>query len=147
MPGVSGYVDDFEVCGGQSSKGPPENMKNGQEYGEMECVILRLTQVLEPGKHYAFFDNLFASPEVMMHLKDRDIFPVATLRADRIRECQVTSESALKRKGKGTMEQFADKQNGVVITAWYDNIRVIMVSNFLGKDPEEEAKSYDKKNK
>ena len=98
--GVSGYVYRFEVCGDGKAHGPPAGTENGCEYGKMECVVLRLMHSLEPGKHYAFFDNLFASPDVMIYLKARGIFAIATLRADRARGCDLTSELEMKKEGR-----------------------------------------------
>ena len=135
----------FEVCDDGKAHGYTAGTENGCEYGEMECVILRLTHSLEPGKHYVFFDNLFASSDVMIYLKARGIFAIATLRADCARGCDLTSEREMKKEGRSTFEEFVDKKNGVVISSWFDNRRVLMVSNHLGIEPMDEAKRYDKK--
>ena len=63
---VSGYVYDFEVVGGIDAKGPPKNLKSSFTLGESENVVLHLTNVLEQNKHKVFFDNLFASPELLI---------------------------------------------------------------------------------
>ena len=72
--GISGYVYDFEVCGELGAKGSPPNFNNNNdEYGESEFVVLRLTNNLEPAKHHVFFDNLFASPNLLSYLKTKQI--------------------------------------------------------------------------
>ena len=132
LAGVSGYVYEFQVSGDQKARGPPEGIKNGEEFGEMENVVLRLTRDLQPGKHYAFFDNLFASPDLMMELKTQGIFAIGTLRANRTRGCDFPKENEMKKLGRGSSEEYTDEKNGVVISSWYDNRLVLMVSNFMG---------------
>ena len=95
--------------------------------------ILHLTVDLKPGNQYAFFDNLFSSSELMIHLKPYKIIALATLH-DRARGCPLPRGTALKKEGRWTIEHFVDKNNGLVIDAWYDNRCVLAISNFLGKD-------------
>ena len=79
-------------------------------------------------------------------LKSRDILAVATLQKKRARGCPIPSKSEMKKKGRGTMKQFVDEGNGVVITAWFDNRQVLMISNFVGIAPEDQAGRWDKNN-
>ena len=108
-------------------------------FGESENVALRLTNELEPNKHNVFFDNLFASPELLIHLKTCDIFAVGPLRQHRTRGCPLPRES---KSGRGTISEFTEKD---ALCAWYDNRRVITISNFVGKDTVSNAKRFDRK--
>ena len=72
---------------------------------------------------------------------------VATLQLDRSRKCPVSSERDLKKKGWRTMEEFVDSSKNLVVVSWYDNRCVLTISNFIGKEPVEECKWYDKKQK
>ena len=144
--GISGYVYDFEVYGGNDAKGPPSDVNLLFKFGESENVVLRLTRILDMNRHKVFFNNLFTSPELMIQLKHQGIFAVGTLRADRSRGCPISTESAMRKKGRGTNEEFVEKDHDLVICAWYDNRRVLTISNFVGKEPVSQANRYDRKN-
>ena len=116
------------------------------DFGESENVVLRLTAGLEKNKHKVFFDNLFSSPRVMIQPRQQGIFAVGTLKADRSRDCPLPTKSAMRKEGRGTMLEFVEKDHNLVICGWYDNRRVLTVSNFVGKDPVSEANRYDRKN-
>ena len=53
----------------------------------------------------------------------------------------------MKKTGRGTLKEFTDLKAGLALIAWYDNRRVLMISNFLGKDPVGNCKRYDAKKK
>lgn len=142
--GVSGYVYNFEVCGEPKAKGPPPNFDDANQYGESEFVVLRMLNDLEPNKHLVFFDNLFSSPELLTYLKTKQIYSVCHIASSRSRGCKLPSEKEMEKNGRGTINEFVDDKNGLVICAWFDNRRVLTISNFLGKDPVDEAKRYDK---
>ena len=97
--------------------------------------MLRLCEDRVEGKHKVFFDNLFASPELMKYLLSQGIYAVATLRANRSRNCPVSSEKDLKKNGRGAMEEVVETEKEIVTCAWFDNRRVMTVSNFAGVDP------------
>ena len=141
--GISGYIYDFEVRGGLGVKGPPTNLPKPEEYGESEFLVMRLTKDLDPGKHQVFFDNLFSSPDLLVYLSSQQVYSIATLRSDRSRGCKLPSDKDLRKGGRGNMAQFVDSGNGLVICAWYDNRRVLTISN-LGKYPIGEGKRCDK---
>jgi len=48
---------------------------------------------------------------------------------------------------RGEMIEFVDDKSEVVITAWLDNKPVLMLSNYLGKEPTDQCSRYDRKNK
>ncbi len=145
--GISGYIYDFEIFGSPDAKGPPPGVTLPCEFGESENVVIRLTKDLEEMKHLLFFDNYFSSPELVSFLKSRELFAVATLRADRRRKCPIPTEKEMKKRGRGDMVQFSEEKCGIVVCSWYDNRRVLTISNFLGKDPVSDCKRYDRKKK
>ena len=109
---------EFEVYGDPKAKGPPPDYDGDESYyGESEFVVLRLTKALAPKKHQVFFDNLFSSPDLMCYLKEKEISAVATLKADRSRGCNIPSEKALKKIGRGTISEFVENDKGVVVCA------------------------------
>ena len=146
--GVSGYVYDFEVEGGLGSKGAPAGCDPPVECGESDFVVLRLTSGLDHFKHEMYFDNYFSSPELLRYLKEeKKIWAVATLKAQRSRKCPIPSEKAMQKKGRGFSQEVVDTTGSVVVTAWYDNKRVLTVSNYAGKEPLSICKRYDRKAK
>ena len=76
-------------------------------------------------------------------LKTKKQQSVATLRANRSRGCPIPTEKDLKKEGRGAMSQFFDERSGLIICAWYDNRRVLTISNCLRKDPISDANCYD----
>ena len=110
-------------------------------------MVLRLASELRPKKHKIFFDNLFASPELLVQLKPIDIYAIGTLRQDRTRGCPLPTESAKRKEGRGAMCEFVEKNAGLVICTWYDNRRVLTISNFLGKEPISQANRFNCKNR
>ena len=81
----------------------------------------------------------------MLHLKDQVIFEVGTFRQDRSRGCKLPTKKETK-SDRGTIHQFTEK-NGLVLCVWFENRRVITISNFIGKNPISYAKRYDSKEK
>lgn len=82
---------------------------------------------------------------MIAQLKKRNIYYVATLRMGRPRECSISSEREMEKQCTVEIKQYEKKGKVVVINAWYDNRRVIMVSKFLGRIPEDEVRRFDKK--
>lgn len=60
----SDYVYNFEIVGQHGGKGAPVG-KNGFK-GESGYVVARLTQSLDRGKYKVYFDNYFASPDLLV---------------------------------------------------------------------------------
>ena len=143
--GISGYVYDFEVEGGLGSKGAPRDCEPPTECGESDFVVLRLTTGLDQFKHEVFFDNYFASPELLKYLKqEKKIWAVATLNTKRARKCPLPTEKEMKKIGRGFAQEFVDETESVVVTAWFDNKRVLTVSSYAGKEPLGTCKRYDR---
>ena len=136
MDGIFGYVYDFEVEGGPGTKGPPNGCDPPNSCGESGFVVLRLEKDLEPGKHQLFFDNYFASPELVDYLGlKRKIWALSTLNTNRSRGCPIPTEKQMEISGCGHIKEIVDSEKKVVVTAWHDNKRVLMLSNYIGKDP------------
>ena len=96
LAGVSGYVYNFEIVGEHDRKGAPVGEKAVKCIGESGYVVARLTQSLDRGKHKVYFDNYFASPDLLVYLKEKGIFALSTLRPNRSRGCPMMSEKDMK---------------------------------------------------
>ena len=73
MAGVSGYFYNFEIVGEHDKKGSPVAETAVKCIGESGYVVARLTQLLDRGKHKVYFDNYFASPDLLVYLKKRHL--------------------------------------------------------------------------
>ena len=51
----------------------------------------------------------------------------------------------MRKSGPGHIEEIVDSKKRIVITAWHDNKRVVMLSNYIGKDPVDTCKWVDRK--
>ena len=142
--GVSGYVYAFEVSGGLL-RGIPKDYQIEYDPKESECVVLRLCESLQSNKHKIFFDNLFATPELLVHLGKRQVYATATLRANRIRNCPLASDKELKKKGRGSFDFRTDKDGGVMICKWWDSKGVLCGSNYVGIEPQDTCSRFDRK--
>ena len=71
LTGVSSYVCNFEIVGEHDRKGAPVGEKGLKGIGESGYVVARLTQSLDRGKHKVYFDNYFASPDLLVYLKEK----------------------------------------------------------------------------
>ena len=100
---------DFEV-GGMGTSSTPANIQSNHAFGKNKNVVFHLTSELSPKKYRIFFDNLFASLELLIQLKSFVIYVIGTLRQDLNRDCPLTTESAMRKEGCGTMIQFVEKK-------------------------------------
>lgn len=149
LAGVSGYVYTFEVDGEKGKTGPPDGWDDAPEKcGESGFVVMRLIQKLEEDKHKLFFDNFFSCPELMEYLASKGFWALSTLNVIRSRKCPVPSERELRKSGgRGSSAQNVNKEGSVVVTSWLDRKRVLMISNYIGKDPVGECTRYIRKEK
>ena len=77
-------------------------------------LVLRLTSELNPQKYKIFFDKLFDSLELLIQLKSMDRYVVGTFSEDVTRVCPLTTGSAMRKDGCGTMSQFVEKKVGLL---------------------------------
>ena len=61
----------------------------------------------------------------MKYMMEKIMYPVATLRLDRSRKYPVSSTRDLKKKERGTMEEFVESSKNLVVVSWYDNRRIL----------------------
>ena len=73
-------------------------------------LVLYLTSELNPKKYKIFFDKLFASLELLIQLKSMDIYVIGTLSEDLTRVCPLTTGSAVRKDGCGTMSRLVEKK-------------------------------------
>ena len=111
--GISGYLYGFEVIGGMGTSSIPANNHSTHLFGKNKNVVLHLTREFSPKKYKIFFDNLFTSLELLIQLKSMDMYVIGTLRQDLI-SCPLTTQSAMRKEGRGTMSQFVERKTGLL---------------------------------
>ena len=139
--GASGYTYEIQFYQGKSSQ------ENENEVGnKCAAVVLNLTKELPKGS-FLFVDNLFATLDLVKHLGTRGINVVCTFRRNRLKDAssRLTSKKDFEKQERGFSENTFDKVNNIEIVQWLDTKPVILVSNFVGIQPETECERWDKK--
>eukprot|EP00795_Rhopilema_esculentum_P009567 gene9567-17318_t len=108
-------------------------------------VVMRLCHHLPKDQNYKlFFDNFFNYLELLVKLKEKKIWAIGTLRADRMRGCKLKSEKELKKEGRGSLDGAVDFNSGVTVVRWYDNRAVQLASNYAFIDPLDIVRRFSK---
>lgn len=87
-------------------------------------------------------DNWFNSHSLQCKLKFVGILSIGTVRSNRIASCVLDNERNLKSGERGTFYSRVDTNNGIVVTKWYDNKIVHVISNYKGPLPVEKVKRW-----
>ena len=117
LAGESGYVHKLLICGDKYASDSVDLIPGVGASGQ---TVLSLCEGLEAGTNL-FFDNYFASPHLLVLLKERNISAACTLRSNRIANCPLISENELKKEGRGSVDSQISSDDGIMICKWYDN--------------------------
>jgi hypothetical protein len=108
-------------------------------------TVLNLVEILGPGCQ-VFFDNYFASPGLLLALKNRGLPAGCTVRSNRTEKCPFKTEKQLRKEGRGSMD-FHVSEEGILLVKWYDSKEVIVGTNHYSAEPTSQVRRWDKKNK
>jgi hypothetical protein len=108
--------------------------------------VLNLVSILDPGTE-VFFDNYFASPALLLELKNRGLPAACTLRSNRTEKCPLKTEKELKKEGRGAMDHKLSEDGDILIVKWFDNKDVLVGSNSYSVNPTSLVKRWDKSKK
>lgn len=142
--GQSGHVHKFHLAGDNTVPSLDENIV--KSVGKSGEVVLQLTEGLVDGS-YVFFDNYFASPELLIELRNRNLHATCTIRANRTRNCPLLCKKDIQKKGRGAYDYRLANNDGILICEWFDNKVVLVASNVHGVEPTYEVRRYDRKAK
>lgn len=67
---------------------------------------------------------------------------IGTVRSNRIVGCKLENDREMKSKGRGTFDSKVDTENGIVVTKWFDNKFVHIISNYKGPFPVNQVKRW-----
>lgn len=142
LAGQSGYLHKFYVSG--DNLVPSRGEKLDPAIGKSGEVVLNLVSHLPKGTHI-YFDNYFASPELLLELKNRGYHATCTVRANRRGKCPLKSKGVLKKEGRGAFDYKSSE--GVVMASWFDNKVVTVASNKCSVLPAISVRRYSKQRK
>lgn len=140
MAGQSGYIHKFNIFG--------DNLvttEGAQGIGASGQTVLNLVQEVSPGTHI-FFDNYFASPGILLALKDMGLPAACTVRSNRVEKCPFKTERELKKEGRGSMDYHLS-DDGVLLVKWFDNKEVTVGTNHYSANPTSMVRRWDKARK
>lgn len=101
----------------------------------------------QPDHSYVFFDNYFASLELLLELAKRNLFATCTIRSNRTRGCPLLCKKDIKKRGRGAFDFRRARDENIIICEWYDNRIVLVASNIHGVEPTHFVRRYDRKAK
>ncbi|XP_033823196.1 piggyBac transposable element-derived protein 2-like [Periophthalmus magnuspinnatus] len=140
--GISGLLYDFEIYQGSGVK------EAGVGLGMSGDVVSRLCSTLPDEKNYKVTaDNFFTSMPLIVKLKERGILYLGTARTNRLKNCRLKDEKDLKKEGRGSFDYRVETTHGVSAVKWYDNRAVLLVSSYLGPEPTDSVRRWDKAKK
>lgn len=95
-----------------------------------------------------YFDNWFTSLELLYYLRNEwGILSLGTIRKDRLRNCCVSTDKVMKKKGRGAYEVVCDNDKKLAVTKWVDNQCIHIASSFCAENPVTTIERYDKREK
>ena len=132
----SGYVIQFDpYCGAKSGHSWHASPTS---WGLAEKVVLSLCEALPQDKaQHVYMDNYFTSFRLLDYLAGHHIMATGTIRANKIRQCDIVEPKQLEKEERGHYQQkTACAENGqVTIVGWNDNRPVYVASNVTGVKP------------
>ncbi|XP_043470215.1 piggyBac transposable element-derived protein 4-like [Leptopilina heterotoma] len=119
----TGYTCEFQVFTGKTES-------TEKQLGAR--VVRDLTRVLVDNNHHVYFDNFFTGVELMMSLKNDNIFACGTVRQNRVR---LPKSDIPDKKMHHGQSDFRTSNTGIRWIKWMDKKAVYFLSNY--HDPSE----------
>ncbi|XP_039283290.1 piggyBac transposable element-derived protein 3-like [Nilaparvata lugens] len=143
--GVSGYAYRFEFYTGQENSVIIE-----PDLGACANIVKRLSLIIPHDKnHKLFCDNYFTTVGLLVHLHQKGVLCVGTIRKNRFPNLNLPNEKDLKKSGRGTSIEHFSNVDGtdVSVVGWFDNKLVALSSTYVGENPKDTVTRFDRKNK
>lgn len=139
----NGYMYNCDIyCGKNSSTNSPLS-----HCAQGSRVVLQMLEKLfsshsprKLSRFHAYFDNLFTSPDLLVHLKRIGVGATGTVRKDRVSE----SNEVDKKAPRGTYEVKHDVNSGINFITVMDSKPVSILSTRAGVTPLSSVKRIDK---
>ena len=79
-------------------------------------IVIKLCETLpKKANHIIYFDNYFNFLELQLALKSEGIWSVGTIRANRLRGCNLKTEKDLRKEGGGSSDSKVDANSGLAV--------------------------------
>lgn len=144
--GPDGFVFYFDIYCGKNSQGGTgmDNIPLGSRVVLQMCrPLLNATAPRKLQKYHIYFDNLFSSPDLLIHLKRIGLRATGVVRNDRVKE-----KNDLDKKAKRGMHVVKhDKASGMNFITVKDSKNVSLLSTAAGVTPLATVQRYDKEKK
>lgn len=145
--GASGYLHVFDIYQGKGTGMGNENLDHA-DCGLGGNVVLKLCSSLPEKHNYKIFaDNFFSNFKMVSELKKKDLLYVGTINKNRLHGAPLKSEKDLKKKGRGAHDSVVEVTNNLSLVRWFDNKCVTVVSSFIGSQPSDSVRRYDRSTK
>lgn len=132
----SGYVLQFDPYAGAKSGRKQHSSTNS--WGLSENVVLSLCEALpKDDAQHVYMDNYFTSFRLLDRLASNDIQATGTIRANKLRQCDIVEPKQLQKDARGHHQQkTAVADHGeITVVGWNDNRPVYLASNSNGSKP------------
>ena len=145
LSGIDGLIHTFEIHTGAIQ--PCPNQRDLKASGN---IVLTLLQNVPRFKwHKLYFDNWYTSVDLVKHLHNQGIPCVGTFRTNRLPNCKMTPDAAMKKKGRKTIELWISDYDDVELraTKWFDNRGVSLLCTYESVSPITHISRFDCKAK
>ena len=134
------------VCRRRSST-ISEDTPDEPDLTKSALTVWRMVKTFPVGTE-VYFDNWFGTLNLFETLHDLGYKCLGTMRQNRLNEANLLSEKALsKARGSIDRKSYSHGTGRIIALAWYDNKRVLLCSNFVGKDPITTCKRWNRRDK
>lgn len=142
----SGIIYDLVLFQGANTK-LDEMTKNNLGFGG--AVVMKLTEHVEPQKHFLYFDNYFSSYNLFHALEKKRIYAVGTVRVNRFEKPPLLSDKEMAKLERGSSFEIRSSvpNSKVGLLKWFDNKAVAMGSNFVTSGIPNVVQRWNKKEK
>ncbi|XP_015242424.1 PREDICTED: piggyBac transposable element-derived protein 2-like [Cyprinodon variegatus] len=139
---TKGLVHAFHIYTGKTDPEPgdPDIGANGN-------IVLRLAKAVHsPVDHLLYFDHWFSSLDLFAALGNKGVPALGTMQENQLQGCRFSSDTDMKKQGRGTFEERRVAIDNVEIRAvkWFDSRAVIIASNFPGARSVSRVRRWDK---
>ncbi|XP_046998364.1 piggyBac transposable element-derived protein 3-like [Schistocerca americana] len=135
-----GYCFKFDLyCG----KDPEDTARDDLLLGSR--VVLNMLNCIEkPENHCVYFDNFFASRDLLIHLRNLSFRATGTVRGNRVGDCPLLSSNELKKTVRGNYDYQRMRNGEVLFVRWHDNRLVTIGTKFDKVEPLGAAMRYSR---
>ncbi|XP_063365808.1 uncharacterized protein LOC134654273 [Cydia amplana] len=137
--GASGIVYDFMIYAGDDTFRTSTFTDEEENLGVGAKMVLALCKTIKSRACVVYFDNYFTSLELVYILRENyGIFSLGTVRTNRLKDANkfLTSDKALKNKGRGSSCQVVCNDNKLAVVKWFDNKAVTLWKRIRYKLPQ-----------